>query len=206
MDYPTLISKLVESLAWPIAVVIICLSLKEGVIKLLPKLKQLKYKEFQLDFDKEIQEVSDKVESAQLPKLESITAHTDLNAAKKSLFSLCPSYPRAAMLESWILLEAKVGNALQASGIITKGEKLSGQYSPVNSARVLFGDDYPEKLKHFDRLRKIRNELAHGITTEISIDSALAYIEMAFRLMLFVENTWPNKSRQQNASNAGASA
>lgn len=206
MDYPTLISKLVDSLAWPIATVLIYLSLKEGVIKLLPNLKQLKYKELQLDFDKEIREASVKAEKAHLPKMEAITAHTELNAAKTSLFTLCNSHPRAAMLESWILLEAKIGSALHNSGIITSGEKLGGQYSTANSGRVLFEDQHPEKFKHFESLRKLRNELAHGITTEINNKAAMAYIEMAFRLMLFIEETWPSKSSQQDASKASASA
>jgi len=168
------------------------LSLREGIIKLIPKLRQLKYKDLSLNFDIEIQELKEQVDKTELPSIETISVHTKLEPSKNLLFKLCETYPRAAIFESWVLLEAKIGNALQNSNLITNGEKLSSSYSTIKGSEVLFAKNYPSQLNSFNSLKQLRNKVAHGELTDIKIMSAKYFVELAFRLMLFIEDTWPN--------------
>ncbi len=62
MDTFTLISKLAEFLAWPIAAIVICIVLKTPIDGLLKRLTKAKHKDTELDFGAEIQSSSITIE------------------------------------------------------------------------------------------------------------------------------------------------
>jgi len=195
LDYLTFITTLVESLAWPISIVIVVAMLKQGIVNLLPKLRQLKYKDLQLDFQESVKKIESEAEVAKLPRFESSSGHEQLRKDKEGLFSLARSYPRAALFEAWVRLEVTVGQGLRNAQVITDGEKKSAKYQLRSGAEVLFSE-YPEQLKYFLSLLDLRNRVAHGQVESVELEPACAFIEMAFRLMLFIETTWPNPAAQ----------
>lgn len=195
MDYLSFIAKVIESLAWPISTVVVIAMLKQGIVNLLPKLRQLKYKDLQLDFQESVRRIETQAEVAKLPRFDSGSGHEQLRNDKESLFSLARSYPRAALFEAWVRLEVAVGQGLRNAQVITDGEKKSAKYQLRSGAEVLFSD-HPQQLKYFLSLLDVRNRVAHGEVESIEPDPACAFIEMAFRLILFIETTWPNPAAQ----------
>lgn len=201
MDYLSFIAKIIESLAWPASVVIVVAMLKEGIVNLLPKLRQLKYKDLQLEFDESVRKIETQAEAANLPLLETTTGHEQLRKDKESLFNLAQSYPRAALFEAWVKLEVAIGQGLRNAQVITDGEKRTAKYQPFEGAKVLFAE-HPKQFQYFGTLRNLRNKVAHGEVDAITINSACAFIEMSFRLILFIENTWPNSPPNTDAPRA----
>lgn len=57
MDWLEFVSAMVQSLAWPAALMICVLSLKEPLSDRMKELIKLKYKDFELEFDKRLQEL-----------------------------------------------------------------------------------------------------------------------------------------------------
>lgn len=195
MDYLTFIAKVVESLAWPASTVIVIAMLKQGIVNLLPKLRQLKYKDLQLDFQESVKKIESQAEVANLPRFESSPGHKQLRKDKEGLFSLARSYPRAALFEAWVQLEVAVGQGLRNAQVITDGEKKTAKYQLRSGAEVLLSE-HPQQLKYFLSLLDLRNRVAHGEVESIELEPACAFIEMAFRLILFIETTWPNPAVQ----------
>ena len=196
MDLLTFITKVVDSLAWPVAIALSVLMLKEGIVNLIPKLKQIKYKELQLDFERSVKQVESEANQAKLPKLEkSSSEQKGIKEEKEKIFGLARSYPRAALLEAWVQLEVTIGQALKNEEIITDGEKKNSSYSAMRGGEVLLAN-HPEKLEVFQSLKNLRNKVAHGETEDVLSTSSEAYVELAFRLILFIRETWPNKANQ----------
>jgi len=57
MDWLTFVTKIIESLAWPVSIVVIVLILKKPISALLPLLRNLKYKDLELSFGEELKKV-----------------------------------------------------------------------------------------------------------------------------------------------------
>lgn len=195
MDNLSFAAKVIEATAWPLSLIAVVAMLKRSIAQLVPKLKQLKYRDLQVEFEESVRKVERQAESANLPSLETTTGHEDLASEKEGLFVLAQTHPRAALFEAWVRLEVAIGQALRNAKIITDGEKKTATYLPFEGAKHLFSE-FPEQLAYLTRLRDLRNRLAHGDVVSISADSACAFIEMAFRLVLFIEEKWPNKRLQ----------
>jgi len=190
LDYLSFFAKVIEFLAWPVSMVVVIAMLKQGIVNLLPKLRQLKYKDLQLDFQESVKRIETQAEVAKLPRFEGSSGHEQLRKDKEGLFSLALSYPRAALFEAWVRLEVAIGQGLRNAQIITDGEKKSAKYQLYSGAEVLFSD-HPQQLQYFLNLLDLRNRVAHGEVESVELEPACAFIEMAFRLMLFIETTWP---------------
>ncbi|ACR14023.1 conserved hypothetical protein [Teredinibacter turnerae T7901] len=203
MDSLTFITKLVDSLAWPLSLVLVVYMLKDGISNLIPKLKQLKYKDLQLDFDRSLRKTESEADYAKLPKIDAAKSQPETEQQKEKILSLALEYPSAALFESWVQLELTVGKALMNKNIITEGERKSPVFSSYRGAEVLLVE-HPAKLEIFRSLERLRNKVAHGEADDLSVTSAAAFVELAFRLKLFIDETWPNKKFKRDLANRSA--
>lgn len=67
MNLYQFIASLVNSLAWPVAVVVVAIVLRRPLALLLPRLQSLKYKDWHVEFSKQLDRVEEKLE-AEVPK------------------------------------------------------------------------------------------------------------------------------------------
>lgn len=86
------------------------------------------------------------------------------------------AWPRGAVLQAWVLVEAEVARVAEAKGVEWRGSR--GAMSLLGSMGVL----PPHDLSTLDELRSLRNELRHRPGAEIDATSARRYAARARRL------------------------
>src|SRR5215204_1277124 len=102
MTWMTFIATLIQALAWPVTVLTIFFLLRRHITGLLPRVRQLKYKDVEISFDERVRELAAEA-SETLPKP---TAPAKLPDGEISqLDALARLSPRAAVLEAWIPVE-----------------------------------------------------------------------------------------------------
>lgn len=79
MNWLEFIAIVIGSLAWPIVFVVIFHFLREPVKNVLPLLQRLKYKEFELEFSRRVEEVSADV-VRELPALPPVCRYRRMNS------------------------------------------------------------------------------------------------------------------------------
>ena len=61
--------EIIKTIIWPVTVLISVLILRKGILELIPNLKKLKYKELELEFEKEVIEINANIER-DVPRIE----------------------------------------------------------------------------------------------------------------------------------------
>lgn len=159
MNWREFTAVVIGHLAWPATVVWIAFLLRKPIIGLIPALERLKYKEFELEFKKKIQGVIPKHVTA----VNEVPQNGDDALLKpRSYYSnLAGISPRAAILESWMEVEAAAEEAyakLVPPGIkIFMNPREILQY--LSAQRQLADDDFVRS----EELRKLRNKAAHQV-------------------------------------------
>lgn len=166
--------ELVSALAWPITTIVVALLFRHELRQLAGRVSQLKYKDVEATFEKQLVEVE--AEAARIPSppepelLEGPTA-----AAAEGLRRIAEISPRAAVLEAWTMIET----AAMQSGLAT------GSAMPRVTARSIMtflresGRLSEESLQLIEDLRRLRNRAAHLPDVAITVDEAERYLALA---------------------------
>lgn len=178
MDWLQFISSIVGSLAWPITLVIAFFIIKNHLSTLFPFVERLKYKDFELEFRKSVQELTEKSRDA-LPR-----PNVDEQAAapRDRLYTLAEISPRSAILEAWLEVETAAADALQTrdpqvasktrmAAPLRLGELLN-RYQVING----------QQLEIFHRLRDLRNKAVHIGDATFQSSEVTEYIDLASSL------------------------
>jgi len=182
MDLLSFASKIIESLAWPIASVSLVMLLREEIGKLAPFLKKLKAGPVEAEFERDVRALQ---ESAPAPKKEGNAKPTD-TASENFLFQLAELHPRSAILESWVRVEAAARALLHSKAIpVSK----PGYLPAASLAEPLAEHKFitQGQVTLFHELRRLRNEVAHAQGFEPTLESARAYIDLASFLQSHLE-------------------
>jgi len=186
MNLLDFISSVINSISWPISIIVIVVIFRKSISELLPKLRQFQYKDFKIIFEKNLAKIQSDLQipalkkaSNQLPKSKELKTKSN----KKSLEfykTLAEVSPRAMMVEVWNDFEI-IGNQ------IYKNLKLSKAYSSLSMAElinVLYKKEYLSKseAEALVKLRALRNELVHTKNTNISIDNLAEYSHLLNRI------------------------
>jgi hypothetical protein len=170
VDWLTFIATVIGSLAWPLAVVLLVIVLRKPIKQLFPHLQRLKYKEFELEFGKRVEEVRDEV-ARELPGETPIALLADESSP---LARLAEVSPRSAVLEAWRDVELAALDVARAIG----GESFRNKTLTFQAILLL------EQKEAFDRnvisllrdLRGLRNEAAHAPDFALTKEIALQYV------------------------------
>lgn len=166
MDWLQFFASVVSSLAWPLAVVALVFLLREPLGKLVPLIRTLKYKDWQIDVGQELEAAREKVKEKDGPVVNLPVQPTP------TVRQLAQIDPRAAVLSTW----APVELGLKDIGIKT------GAYRIGTPLYVLIRRLWDQKAideKTFEvlqRLVRIRNEAVH--LGNINFDEAITMSEM----------------------------
>jgi hypothetical protein len=150
--------------------------------EILPLLQRLKYKEFEVEFGKRVQEISTEVR-AELPPSPSAG---QLPPSASRAAQLARVSPRAAVLDAWLQVESAALSAAHHLG----GERFRDRTLSYQAVRHL------EQLDKLDRgvvsllreLRGLRNEAAHAPDFALSEASALDYADAAERVASYLRS------------------
>ena len=165
--------KIIETLAWPGVVLISVYLLRKPITELIPQLKKLKYKELEMEFNHELEALSKKSQESR--------ARVEIEAPKEEedyyLQQVKEVSPRAAIMESWLELEATAISTAQHFKI-TPEKKRINFHMAVQALRkndVLTDQD----IANINDLRALRNKAAHEIDFPITEDEAAKFMEIA---------------------------
>lgn len=179
MDILTFISEIIRTLAWPIVVLIIFITLRNPLSRVISLLDRMKYKDLELEFGRKMEELA-KEAKKELPKL----VKTD--KAKEHLYDLAKVSPRSAILEAWLLVEEAA-----ISKIEKKKVKISAatKKSPLGLAQTLANNNIldDQKQQIFNKLRNLRNTSVHASELSFDEDLAVEYIDTAMRMVSFLK-------------------
>ncbi len=189
MDTPTFIVELIRELAWPFTVLLIIFLLRKPLSELLPLLQHIRYQGIELDFGRQVQELT--VQAArEIPQATHVSEET--RRLKAHLEKLALLSPRAVVLESWLLLEeaaveASQKNKLKLSSRELRSPALLGYY--LEQAGII--DENKQEI--FNRLRNLRNAAAHASDFAFDSQAAIDYAQTAIDLAEFIQSSKPEK-------------
>jgi len=166
MDALTFIIELAEVLIWPLVVVIAIFIFRRPLEKLIPFLRRLKIKEFEVEFQKGLADI--KAAKPQPPnKVTEPKLVTDIKG-------LAQVYPRAAISESWRQVETSLKKGL-GEPKEERGLTLSMMLEELSARENVL----PENIKALNSLRQLRNKAVHADDFIVTTDQALAYVDSA---------------------------
>lgn len=186
MNWMEFIATIVKAVAWPAVVMVAFVLLRKPLTGLVPLLRHLKYKEFELEFAQEVQDLRETANRA-LPPLATLLPRVP---EEDSLLQLTSLSPRAAVVEAWRLVESSARRANAARGTpVEKGRLLAG----LDEIRVLQRDGVLDNatLDMMTRLHSLRNQAIHA--DEFSVDEASAreYVQLAVALAQRIDGKTP---------------
>ncbi|WP_422422736.1 hypothetical protein [Pseudomonas sp. GZD-222] len=166
MDWLQFFSSVVGSLAWPAAVITLVILLREPLGKLLPLIRTLKYKEWQIDVGQELDAVKVSVEATADQPDERAEEPTPV------FRQLAHIEPRAAVLSAWAPVELALKDLGLKHGIYKLGMPIYVVADGLSKAGILDSITY----EALGRLKRIRNEAVH--LAPISYDEAISMGEL----------------------------
>lgn len=169
-----------KSLAWPTTVIALLIILRHQLRSLLGDLRSLKYKDFEANFDRSLEQATVKADEAGLPLLPSRLDVEGFAPIIEPRFErLAEASPRAGILEAWMDVEAAV------RAVASKHDVPASAHFPVRAlARQLYLQEVLSQsdVKLFDLLRQMRNAAAHSLA-DFTIDQAREFRHLALRLI-----------------------
>ncbi|WP_027328738.1 hypothetical protein [Marinimicrobium agarilyticum] len=180
MDWLTFISLVIDSVAWPFALVATIILLRKELVEAIGRVQSIKHNETQIEFSNRIHEASREAEIS-LP--ETATPDTKTFARRIKLAELSP---RGAILESWLDVETALEEMGSRYGISAEYIKRSS----IHRLQVQLGDYNSLGKGAFNllqRLKETRNEAVHLTDKEVKTDAAKEYISMANRMVTLLD-------------------
>jgi hypothetical protein len=194
MDWLTFVSKAIDSLAWPVAGVVLGLIFRKKLLDLIPMLRKVKAGPLEAEFEMAAKQVLEG--SADLPSKapahESSTstpAPSVEDAAAKLLTAR--SEPTATIIEGWSALDGELHKLGRQIGIVV--DPLESQLKVYRT--VVGSDVLPAGTRKLLRsLRELRNQVAHGqvIPTPESAQDYLVAVERVVEQIRNYRKNLPN--------------
>lgn len=173
MDNRTLIAELVGALVWPFTTIAIVLLLRDQLSKLASLLQRFKYREFQFDFSRQVEEAKEEAAGA-LGEFSDLADRRSPTSVR--LTSLAEISPRAAILEAFTTLEIEVLEAAHRLGMQKGFPTLTYKALKYLEESGLLDDSLVSVLRD---LRGLRNQAAHSPEFALTMRDALEYIQLS---------------------------
>lgn len=184
MDWLTFTSSVIDALAWPAAIVAGIFILRRALGRLIPALNQLKYRDLELRFGRQLEDVRHELESGPKPALpgpkgrelaaeEETGKEVEKAGFTRYFEAIAEVSPRAAILEAWIGFETTATSTAQALEIVPANRPVS---MPVLIRELQKAELITEEESNaLTKLRALRNEVVHGPDLPLSTEKAAEY-------------------------------
>jgi hypothetical protein len=200
MDWMTFVVGVLKAIAWPATLLGVTFWLRKPIRDLVPLLRKLKVKEFELEFAKKVERLDiDAHPKPRNPKVQfsldapetgkehaEVDANTDIPGKKltreEEVLRLAPLSSRAAIMEAWGEVETAAAEAAASHwGPGNRPETfrtMAGLGAHLLQSKVI--DD--SQLVAFNTLKDLRNKAAHAEELKIGVSETQKYVELAFAL------------------------
>ncbi len=173
------VERIIDILAWPFTIIVVVMMLRSPLSELVPTLKKLKYKDLELEFEKEANKILAEAERdlPEPPKPEPIE-HKDTGIR----FSLRRLEPTDEIMKSWRNLELKLremsGDEIskRSTGQMIRELTKTGAI-PVETSRLIL------------ELSSLRNKVAHTDEEAISYKVSSSFRESVTRVLSALETS-----------------
>ncbi len=186
MDWKQFVAQILASVSWPLLVITILLIFKAEFTKVIQRLGHLKYKDFELEFNKVKQRAEELHKD--LPKDQPAPKSPVFISLEDQIFDAVDSAPSAAILLAWSSLETAMASTVARLAISPESPSYR---SPLHNIEML--SKYGSLPQHYANLlqemRMLRNNVAHERDAMLSVtrDQALAYANAANDIIQLLE-------------------
>lgn len=184
MDGLSFVAALIDSLAWPFAIIVAVLLLRRPLSELIPLLERLKYKDLELSFRERVHKVATEADALLPPPPAGVVP----SAAEDRMQQLVDISPRAAILEAWVELEAAAAEAARRRNLDLRPSDLKSPrklFQALREGQIL--DNY--QLALLDDLRAIRNSAAHAPDFTLPSSTAGQYVETVSKFRSILQSS-----------------
>lgn len=174
----------VNSLAWPIAVVVIVILLWKEVANLLARITKIRHKDSEIDLAREVEAAASSADKA-LGGVAEASSYSE----QERINRLAEDSPRGAILDAWLSVEEAMTDYEKRHGI----EHANSHAPPYRRIQSIQWNnlDAPTLgqgvLQMLDKLRRIRNDAVHTTDSDITPDTARDYAALAARVKAKLE-------------------
>lgn len=186
MDWLTFISKIIDSLAWPTAILVLLVLLRKELPLIFKYIKKLKYKDLEMEFRQTLREVEKETKEA-IPEVEktvSISGQTQEQILDR-LGSIAELAPRSAILEAWLQVETAAVHILRSK----KVGSVKSMPGPLRLRDYLIKNEVLDSRQGeiFNSLRILRNDAVHVAEVEFTPKVVDDYIVTALKMASYLE-------------------
>ena len=185
MQWQIFVVQLLEAIAWPAVLVFAIALFRRPFMRLIPTLRSARYKDFELQFGKRLDELGSQAAKAELPDPEARPARMyespDESTLRDYIERLAPISPRVAIAEAWRHVELALRDAASRSGqpiprhVMTLSRQLeSGGILPRDAASLVRD------------LRPLRNQAVHAQEFDLDPERAIEFAALAERIIASV--------------------
>lgn len=163
-------SSLVQSLAWPISVILIIFILRKPISELTKGISKVKYQDLEIDFGKKLAKIEQQISSKDNIKSNNLILQPD---SVEGLETIAYISPKSSIVMAWTLLEKELNEVIHR--LIKSPESILDN-SLSENINLLCGRNLidSETIKAINDLRKLRNSAAHDNINEKKITTELA--------------------------------
>lgn len=168
------LAKIAETLAWPVTAIIIVMLLRAPLQQLIPTLKKLKYKDIELEFEREASKILSEAERdlPTLPKGEQEPRDSDIK------FNIARLKPVTEILESWRNLELHLRDTAKSNSI-DGGRTIRSLINELHNNEFISD----EAAKITLELAALRNKVTHTDDTNITYVVSSAFSASVERII-----------------------
>lgn len=182
MDGYSFLSNVIESLAWPLTVILVLFYFKDDTISMLSRLKKFKHRDTELEFVEGVRNLQEDREDATVNE-DNLGGGYEYDENYLTLLNLAEISPRSAILESFRLLELKLAS------------KYSELYGFDGSSSNVKFKNGKLKLKllseaeriEYSKLQELRNQAAHDPDFYVATAPVITYIDSTVALINKIE-------------------
>jgi hypothetical protein len=192
MDCLTFISKIIDTLAWPIVAITLLSIIRKELPGIITSLKTLKFKGLELEFAKDAAALAEEAKRT-IPPVERPQREEERDSSR--LLQLADISSRAAILEAWLLVETSAATCLQKYRKTVK----SAYQGPLQLLNGLISEGVltPPQVNTFQHLRKLRNDAVHIPDAEFTRDAVTNYIQSALVMTAYLQDITESTIRSE---------
>lgn len=173
MDNNTLASNIIESLAWPMTVLVVLALFRKELSSLFGRIRKGQFGDATLEFEATVAAVEEMVQEKRGARK---AAHVPARIEDRGLAEVDP---RGAVIKAWLEVESQARSALQRKGLLDS-RGIAG--NRLNELAKLSDDLNDQDLTVFRALQIMRNKSVHDHDFRPSSESVLAYMALAKEL------------------------
>ena len=191
MNILEFISKIIESIAWPVSIIILGIVLKNPIKSLIPLLTKLKYKDIELQFGNDLTNLTEKVNQ----ELANVQNKPETDDLRERTMSIIQVSPKSAIIEVWRDLERVIVGISTRNKVDLDRNLLK---KPIKLAETLLKEKLIDETQYsiIEDMRILRNKVVHYEKEQITAENALEYLDSGIKLIssLNKNNTSNNRN------------